>query len=167
MPTIYQISTEPIEQDAMLTDDGVVDSWFYDQIADRVYDENDNRFERYAALAELLTGRYGEHAGLVQLERDEEGNMVSFTVSEGYPAAYFAKPYELFKTKLDQLTAEVTFEAFLNPGMASDVTALKSYVDDKYGDYVYENDEYSTMDRFIRYIEPGIKYYIGGVVFYK
>lgn len=167
MPTIYQINTEPIEADALLTEDDVLDSWMHDQIADRVYDENDKRFECYAELITLITGRYGEHAGLVQLERDDAGNLVSFMVSDGYPSAYFAKPYELFKTKLNQMAAELTYESFLNPGMASDVATLKEYVDDKYGDYVYENDEYSTMDRFIRYIAPGVKYYVGGVVFYK
>lgn len=167
MPTIYQISTEPIETDALFTEDDVLASWMYGQVADRVYGQNDERSELYAELVTRLTGRYGEHAGLVQLERDEDGNLVSFMVADGYPSAYFAKPYEMFKAKLNQMAEKLTYEVFLNPGMASDVADLKAYVDDEYGDYVYEEDEYSTMDRFILYIASGVKYYVGGVVFYK
>lgn len=167
MPMIYQISAEPIEEEALLTDDDLLDSWLYDQVVDRVYNHNDQRFELYEELVSLLVGRYEEHASLVQLERDKAGHLLSFMVADGYPSAYFAKPYELFKTKLAQMASALTYEAFLNPGMASDVAALKAHVDDKYGDYVYEEDEYSTMDRFIRYIAPGVKYYVGGVLFYK
>ena len=167
MPFIYQISSKPIEVEALLTDDDVADSWLFAQIVDHVQDHNHERFELYDQLVTLLVGRFGERSGFVQLERDETGNLVAFMVADGYPAAYFAKPYELFRTKLNQMAAELTFEAFLLPGAASDVAALKAYVDDKYGDYVCEDHDYNTIARFIRYIVPGVKYYVGSVLFYN
>lgn len=167
MPTIYQLSREPIEEDEILAEHNVLDSWMYESIISRAYDCNDVRSEAFADLVSLLIGREGENANLVKLTYDEAGNPVAFTVSEGFPSAYLKQPYELFKAKLDKLAAELTYEAFVAPGLGSDISALKAYVDNAYGDYICEDDDYSTLDRFIRYIEPGVKYYFGGVVFYK
>ena len=169
MPMIFQFDSEPITSDALLTEDKVIDSWLYDSVIDCFHPACDDADSLCEDLLPLLLGKNDAFEGLVTIRYDSKNHVMSFTLHEGYQAAYFAEIYQLFQQKLNDLVSTMSFDKFLSGRLVSEVTQVKMIVDNEFGDYVYFGEEYIGFDEFIRYAQTDTPYYIGvgGTMYYK
>lgn len=71
---------------------------------------------------------------------------------------YFRERFE----KMKQLAGGMTLDQFSES--KEEVKHLKLIIDDEFGDAVYFNSSFYTLDDFIRDVEPGMKYFIGNVL---
>lgn len=87
----------------------------------------------------------------------------------GEPSDYFREKFKRFKEYLGKLS-EATLEDFSRPRFGTqfgiDLYTLNSAYDDKYGFYIYEDDDLYTIDQWMRTIKKGDVYYIGSTIDY-
>jgi len=169
MPMIFQIESEPVTEDTLLSEDTIMESWLYDSVIDRYYKVGDDEAVLREDLLPLLLGKDNAFAELVTLGYDSDNQVISFTFHEGYQAAYFVEIYKLFQQKLNEFVGTMDYDRCISGKLVSEMNRLNSIVDNEFGDYVYTDDEYIVFDEFIRFAKIGTPYYIGvgGFMYYK
>jgi len=169
MSMIFQFGSEPITSDALLTEDKVMDSWLYDSVIDCFHPACNDADSLRDDLLPLLLGKNDALAGLVTIGYGSNNHMMSFTLHEGYHAAYFAEIYQLIQQKFDDVVSKISFDQFLNGNLVSEMSELKTIADNEFGDYVCFDNVYIGFDEFIRNAVIDKPYYIavGGSMYYK
>lgn len=166
MPYIIQLSDAPIAKDNLLTEYEVQDSVLYGHVVGCVYTDA----EIEDAHADFLKGLEGDDhrcAPYFSVENADDGVPFSVTFAEAYRDAYFKKQYNRFKELLDHLTQESYFKAFVGHEIKYRLDEISKLVEDEYGDYVYMDEEYTTLDAFLRYAQSDVPYYLGALFYYK
>lgn len=149
---LYEIS---IDRDELGNMD---ESYFYDCLsaisADYVQNkEGEEKEEATAQFIEMME-KYGAKTG----SGDEK--TVYFYVNDSVRQNYFRRRYDELKDKVQKLE----FSSFISN--VFEIWDIKHLLHDTYGDAVYYNSEYMTVDTFLRaYAKDGERYYIGNVVF--
>lgn len=149
---LYEIS---IDRDELGNMD---ESYFYNCLsainADYVQNkEGEEKEEATAQFVEMME-KYGAETG----SGDEK--TVYFYVNDSVRQNYFRRRYDELKDKVQKLE----FSSFISNRF--EIWDIKHLLHDTYGDAVYYNDTYMTVDTFLRaYAKDGERYYIGNVVF--
>lgn len=151
---IIQLSSKkPIKRDDFIHEDDFYDSSFVGEIADYVADMDESERER--AIADFI--KMCKPCGIVE-EKD------GITFLDGFKEKFFTARFEYLKKLVDELSIE-DFAA-----NTIKLYEISSLIEEKFDVYVYESSEYGgnlyTFDYFVRTLEPGVKYYIGGTVDY-
>ena len=83
-------------------------------------------------------------------------------LSEAFKRNFFAERFNTMK----KLAAEITLDQFAS-NASNDIARylLEKAITDEYGDMVYYQGTYYTVDYFIRNADPTKTYYLGNVVF--
>lgn len=148
---ILQISNEPIDEEDYFEEfelDG-----FVPLVADCVIKTKSKKRSDY--LQELLISSGG---GI-----KKEGNR--FIIAD--KQEYFMDKYERFTEILNELKTSI--ETFIgNDGLVlSDLHYLNQAFDQKYGYYVVDENQWRTLDSFVRESKDGTAFYIGSIFEYK
>lgn len=151
---IIQLSTKPIDKDNFLSE-----SLFYDgfvgTIADYV-DENTDREKDIKWFVEFLN-RFP-----CTYNNDEK----SIVFHKDFKEKYFEEKYKLFK----KASENITLDDFCGNKNSTKIYDISSLINDRYGFYVYFEDDYSlyTLDEFVRYNleKREEKYYFGNTIDY-
>lgn len=148
---IFQIEKEVVPEEERIDSD-CIPEWFTNSVADYTSDatdrEDDIDWLMAAALGDICSA---------------EGDKLTFSSDV---RRYFKDKHDAFVKAAERLT-KVEFDDFVSDhGVYSILFNLKEAYDDKYGFYVYSNDELYTLDAFMRTVQDGEVYYIGGTVDY-
>ena len=148
---IFQIEKEVVTEEEYIDSD-LIPEWFTQSVADYTSDgcdrEDDIDWLMSAALGEVAMVENGKLTFSSDVRR------------------YFKRKHDAFVKAAEQV-AKVEFNDFVsNHNVYSFLFNLKEAYNDKYGFYVYSNDELCTLDEFMRTVGDGDVYYIGGTVDY-
>ena len=148
---VFEITKTKIDEwDRMTESDLYESSNFVGPIADYLSDNNDRNDD-----INWLLRYIGPH----EIEYDEEENSIIF--SDNFAVNYFENRFKKFKDSAEKITLKEFSEGFHS------VYKIQQYLEEIYGFYVFDFDEgVRTFDSFIREVQPGVKYYIGGTVDY-
>ena len=157
--TIYQITTEPLEENEFVTENDFIDDWFIGSIAASVTGSNIDRRKEIRIFREWLAGKE-----IVFFNSDD-----SFVITPGGKEKYFKGVFKKFKEAV-QKAADITLEEFAGGVDCPQIVGqIKTNFCEKLEDYVY-SDEFEPnpipFDEFMRNAEPGKQYYINGIVKY-
>ena len=161
---IFQFSRTPVPENDFITPDSIPEYFTY-SIADYTDDCNEYRTENHQWLAD-----YMQHRQCAKFNFSDQQNP-TITFAEDAAINYFAQQYEDFCSTLKHLSENLSLELFATRTLEWDIYGLKDYYDDKFGFYVvlsnedYE-DEFLTLDSFMRSEYANGTYYLGGVVDY-
>lgn len=145
---IFQLTKEPVAKNEWLTEEDFFESDFIGSVAD--YVKTQPEIERQEDVEWLVQGTKGIFA--------LEGEKVR--VLPGAKHAYFAERYNQFKEKADSLTLD-------DFCCGNGTWELCETIQEKFSFYIY--DEYGgwkPLDLFVREVEEGDVFYIGGIVDY-
>lgn len=149
--TMYELSKTPIGEDEWVYEDIILDSSFVGSIAD--YVTTMTLEEREESILDFVQS-FPE--GTVLYDSSEE----SIVFAENIKEIYFNKKFELFKEKASLMT----FDEFVH-GPGYKVHEIQNLISAKSDNYVYSQEEaWTSMDTFFRYVTPGQKYYFGGAI---
>ncbi len=152
---IFQIEAKPL-RDRLSSYD--IPQWFTESVADYVSDECDDDKYEYEKLITALRG-----AAILR-----EGHKLVFTAD---CKQYFRDKYKRFNVALENLrnTTFYDFTKSTGPGyrLTENLYRLNEEYEEKFGIYVYTNDDLIPLDRFLRYVNEGDVYYLGGVVDFR
>ncbi len=153
--TIFQLSTEPIAPEDRITDSDLPEYFRY-TIAD-YYNYDTDRAGNLEAFRIAMQR-------VVEFSDDDE----SFTFVENGRQKYFLRAYETFLEQA-RILSGISLEAFAGEtpfdiGMAMYRLGV-AYID-KFGFYVYIDDNLMPMDEWIREYDLSDRYYIGGIIDY-
>lgn len=158
---IFQIEHNPVDPEDRICEDSIPE-WFTSSVADYVSDIKEER--RDEDIEWLMNSDLGKVC-----KRD--GDKITFSIDV---SAFFEDDFQKFKNTLEGLT-NVTLAEFAGgkpPNIKYDQSLhhlmflLNDAYDDKYGFYVWSEEELWTMNEWMRRIDPCSVYYIGGVVDY-
>jgi len=154
---IFQITTEPVLPEDLITENDFYEHWFLQSVADYVSDESDR-----PADIEWLRERLINAA---DFDTDD-----SFSILPNGKEAYFSKAYEAF-VYFRQKTMELGLSEFSSgEGFTTLVYTMGQTCNEEFGLYVVQGDsddfEVVTLDEFIRFAEIGCRYYIGAILDY-
>ena len=145
---IFQIEKKPIPESEYINSFFIPD-WFTQSIADYTSDDC-NRDEDIDWLRSVL-----ESVARI------DGCRLTFYAPI---PCYFKKKHEAFIEAAKKLIG-ITLDDFVHRSdVAYTLYDLSESYREKYGFYVYYNDEIITMDDFIRYVKVDEDYFIGGTV---
>lgn len=149
---IIQLEKEPVEYNDRIESRNIPD-WFGYAVADYTADNCD----REGDIQWLFNTKFGAVA-----TRSGEKVIFKDDFSE-----FFKKDYEEF-TAVAKRLSESSFEDFAKGRpLEVDMGLLKEAFNDKYGFYIYSDDNLHTLNHFLRYdAQPNEVYYLGGVVDY-
>ncbi len=150
--------TKPMRKDKWATEYDLPD-WFVGEIADYAADVDDDFAEE---VKDSFVKSFG--ANCVR-----EGNWITF--NEDAKKARAERRYNEFVTKA-KLLSTVTFEEFCGISrkfsLDTAVFELNNAYEDKYSTYVFDsaNSELIPLNKWMRQMQPGERYFIGGVIDY-
>ena len=148
---IFQIEREAISKEEYIDSD-CIPEWFTNSVADYTSDGCD----REEDIDWLMTAALGEMATY-------DGGKLTFPSDV---RRYFKEKYTAFIKAAEQLS-KAEFNDFVSGrNIYSILFNLKAAYDDRYGFYVYCNDELQTLDAFMRTVNEGDVFFIGGTVDY-
>lgn len=148
---IFQIEKEAITEEEYIDSD-LIPEWFTQSVADYTSDGCDREDD----IDWLMTGALGDVATV-------ENGKLTFSSDV---RRYFKRKHDVFIKAAEQL-AKVEFNDFVSShSVYSILYNLKESYNDRYGFYVYSNDELYTLDEFMRTVGDGDVYFIGGTVDY-
>lgn len=158
--TIIELSSTPIAEEDRASHEEIPD-WFRDGIADYTEDADDRELS-LRSFAQALDG-YADF----NIEEN------SLTLKADAKKQFFQRAYRKYKETLEKL-AQVPLEEFSGlaqtPSGADSLShlmySLRGTIEDRFGAYIYEDEELSTLDEWLRYASNGVSYYIGGVMAY-
>ena len=158
---IFQIETFPVDDDYRITEDHYIgDHWFVYSVADYVAEDAGR-----AASLEWLKETLSPGAEHIEYFNDEEGE--GFILLAGFHAVYFAAEYAAFASCLQTLVQKASPESFADASIWPEMLNLGTAYDDKFGFYVDCDDiGLVTLNKFLRYAKPDVRYYFGGTVDY-
>lgn len=158
---IYQLENDPVTVADRACQD-ILPDWFTESIADYVVDIDQNREDEIKWLMETNFGDVCKRAG----------DRITFNIDIG---AFFDKDFRKFQETIENLS-KVTFNHFVKgrlPGVEYEKSLdhlmylLRGAYDDKFGFYVWHEEELYTMQSWMREVaEPCGVYYIGGIMDY-
>ena len=153
---IFQITTSPIPESDYLSDDYYWDHWFVGSIADYVSGDND-REEDITHLRDRL-----QDLKTAIFNKDN-----SFLISPNGKNEYFKSAYSKFIEAVKK-ASDISLETFSSGVECGPLLYdIKTNYCDKFYWYVCTEDfDTIPLDEFMRSVEPGEKYYIGGVLDY-
>ena len=147
---IYQISTEPIDEEEYFDESDFYEHWFLGAIADYVSEDTD-RDEDITWLGRVNKEVFQITDGKLQVISKE---------------GYFEKSYENFQELIEKMS-DITLKDFQTAKCDSAMWKLKNTYDDEFSFYMYSEDYgLETLDHFMRRVEDGDIYYIGGTLDY-
>lgn len=167
---IYQLSTSPIEKDEFITieDISYAPFNFVGEIADYV----DDIPEAQSSSAYVELYRSLAHANNI---KPFSVNMTKLSgapevimFGEGFREAYFTEKFKRFRDVLDRLSG-VDLDGFSNnihAGVPFLIFRLNNTYNEKYGHYIWIDDDLLTLDEFARSCELNTPYYFGNVLDY-
>lgn len=148
---IFQIEKEAISEDEYIDSDSIPE-WFTNVIADYTSDDNDRQND----IDWLMTAALNEVA---TAEKDK-------LIFSSDVRRYFKEKHEAFVKAAEKLS-QTPFDDFVSKYAVDSVLFnLKEAYSDRYGFYVYIDDDLVTLDDFMRDVKDGEVYYFGGVVDY-
>lgn len=162
MNHIYQLADTPIDEAEYLTDAEVMLAAFPQPPL--YVEENHNRG---AAIEELMAdlcacGKF------VECVYEPGMHEMRFVLREGFREAYFKDAYDDFLAGLRALAEGATLKRFIAGELGVRLTELKDVYESDNTVLIWYEDELMPIERFMREIaEPGIIYYLGGIVDYK
>lgn len=158
---IIQIESRPLEEDDYITPCAYNDDhWFTHSIADYVTEDED-RAGSIQWFKESLS-ICSEH-----IEYFVENGCEGFILHEGFYAAHMKPAFEDFMAQLNQLAKTLDFGTFIAGNLGATLFTLNSTYDDEFGFYIEAGDSCPvTLNHFLRYAKPGIRYYFGGTLDY-
>ena len=145
---IYQLTKAPVPNNEWFNEDDIRETSFIGSVADCVYNQPSE--ERESNIGWFM--RYREEV----FARD--GNKI--TVLPGAKHAYFKRRYEQFKKYAVQMTLDDFCDSY-------ETWVLQEIIQNKYHIYIYRNGKWQSLDHFIRVVEEGSVFYIGGIVGYR
>ena len=151
---IFQVSKKPIKKEDYINSDCYIEHWFTKSIADYVSDDVNNRNDDIEWLT-TFTCTKG-----ITIGEDENGKFLIVTDRK----AYFQKAFEEFKDAMDKVS-KYTLDDFIQ-GSSYEVWLVGNSYEDKFGFYIDEDGDLTTLDSFVRLCRINQKYYIGGTVDY-
>lgn len=107
---------------------------------------------------------HGAHVQLITddtLEEFPNGVYAVSNLNDIFKKNFFHERYRRMKT----LAESITLQQFSIDSFDTTLYNLKNAIVDDYGDMIYLNSSYETLDYFIRNANPQTTYYIGNVVF--
>jgi hypothetical protein len=156
---IFQVSKTPIDPENFLTESEIPES-FIVATADYV-GESENRTDDIAWLM-------NDHSDVLMPGPVAE----TFQLAKNGKECYFRRSYRRFLEAVAMLTT-TTFQAFIaeEPGPGDNAVdywmyQLKEAYSNKFGFYIYEDEELKPMNMWIRNAKADTVYYIGGVLDY-
>lgn len=160
---IYQICPGPIPEEEWITSSDITpDDFrsFFGHVADYVVDCTLQ--ERDEAIQKLWLRLRCEDCAI-----SERANIFMF--SSAFKSKYFAAHTEILQHVVNSLANRVTLENVIEDvDLALRFNELQMNLCDDFDDYVYtEEGELIPFDDFVRFSEPAIAYYIGGVCDFK
>lgn len=143
---IFQLSSQPINEDDYITEDLFYDG-FVGSIADYVSSDTDREsdIEWFISFLE----KYGVK---------REGNAAYFP--KGFKEIYFEKRLKELKEKVSNMTLHDFCDSF-------EAYSLCALIEDRYGFYIYTDSHgLMTLDDFVRNLENEDKFYFGATIDY-
>ena len=154
---IFQITTNPVQDEDYISEYGFFEHWFVGAIADYVNAHNDQAEDIKYLRSWLEANKVAAF--------DESGD--SFTVLPGGREAYFTRAYDTFVAARAK-TFSMSLSDFASAGeFGGAMWQMSNSFNDKFAYYV-SSDEFDTIsfDEFIRSSETEKRYYIGGTLDY-
>ena len=152
---IFQLSRDPIPEEDRINESSIPD-WFYQSVAD--YTDADT--DRAADVRWLLD----THRRCMMPGREPE--------SIAFPAdakqRYFQPNYLRFMDAVMELS-NISLDAFIGltpKGISHPMFELNSAYNDKFGFYIYYDDNLWTMDEWMRETDLREPFFVGGTVDY-
>ena len=158
---IFQLESNPVDEDNRINED-TIPEWFTNSIADYVSDVKGE--DRDGDIEWLMRTDFGKVC-----QRD--GDKITFNI---YVDAFFDTYFEQFKKAVEDLS-KITFDQFVGvrkqgipyeKSLEHQMFLLKDAYDDRFGFYVWYDDELYTMHSWMRQVKPCEVYYLGGIVDY-
>ena len=152
---IFQISTNPIDEEDYIGEHYYYDHWFTNSIADYVSESTDRSDD-----IEWLKDCYEDKG--ISFGKDNCGQYLIVTDVRKYCQLRFDRFHELLKELL-----KVTIDDFANGKCGIQMYRLKEAYEDKHSFYVdIDGEDLITLDEFVRHANAGIKFYIGATISY-
>lgn len=148
---IFQVSTNPINETDYIDECHYWEHWFTNEIADYVANSTD----RDSDIEWLMNCVKG-----IIISEDENGKFLMVTDRK----AYFKKAFEEFKDAIDKVS-KYTLDDFIQ-NSSYEVWLVGNSYEDKFGFYIDEDGDLTTLDSFVKLCRINQKYYIGGTVDY-
>ena len=158
--TIIELSSSPVAESERACSYELPE-WFCGDVADYIRDTDD----RESSLQHLAWAM--EDFADFDLEQN------CLTLKADAKEKYFQDAYREYKETLEKL-AKVPMEEFNGvsttpsgtESLSALMSSLRSAIEDRFGMYIYADDELTTLDEWLRYASIGDAYYIGGVMEY-
>lgn len=151
--SIIQLFEEKVDRNNFISEEDFYDSSFVGVIADYVQDVTDKERENLVKDFLEMCAEKGAEVG---------DDYVIFT--KEFKENHFRHNFN----KLKELMEKASLDDFINDRMFA--YNLQMYVEDRFDTYIYEGDRGlsypKSFDSFVREVEVGLKYYVGGVVDY-
>jgi hypothetical protein len=148
---IFEVSSEKLPSSDWITEETFFDNGFLGSIADYMANlDMECRNEEISSLQDYLQNTF---------EFTRDGEDVRIKLLPGGKQKHFKNRFESFKDKVGNVT--------LNDFCFSSVPqTLQELINDRFSFYIYMGGFYKTIDNFIRDINEGEEFYIGGIVDY-
>ena len=146
--SIIEVSTSPIAAQDRIDNTTIecCNDWFIGTIADYICD---SPLDRETSIAQMeLVARTSRHQSY-EIGEDANGKFICVKSKEDF----FRPLWEAFKKNME---SNISLKQFM--GYRSE--------DDKFGDYIYVDEELMVFPEFVRGCVVGEPYYIGGIVSY-
>lgn len=168
---IFQLSTSPIPKDEYITIEDIcyVPFNFIGEIADYVDDIPETRLtSEYAALYRDLAVANRITPFSVNMSKLSTAASELLTFGEGFRQGFFHTKYLTFRDILHRLDAidESKFSQDPTGNLGYLVYLLRSAHNDRFGTYIWIDDDLLTLDEFVRTCELNTPYYFGNVLDY-
>lgn len=168
---IFQLSTSPIPLNEFITIEDMLDysPAFIGDVADSVdYIPAKEHSSAHSALYRELAHANCKNPFAVNLYKLTPNTPEVLTMRDGVREGYFAARFDMFQKVLERLSG-VDADAFSNDESRAVeylMCQLRSAFNERFGTYVYVDEELLTLDEFIRTCELNIPYYFGNVLDY-
>lgn len=168
---IYQLSTSPIPLSEFITIDDVLDYYpsFIYEIAEYVdYIPAGEHSSAHAALYRSLAHANSKNPFSVNLTKLSPDTPEVLSLREGIREGYFSHRYAMFQKALKQLSCidEVSFANDENGAVGYRMYDLRSAFNERFGTYIWIDDELLTLDEFVRSCKLNTPYYFGNILDY-
>lgn len=148
---IFQLSDEPIQKENFLQEEILYGS-FVGEVADYVSSDVDRDAE-IKSFVESELEPYG-----VFYNPSEQ----SIIFMQNFKRKYFEKQYQKFQ----EYVSKITMKIFAGYSDTSALYQLQMTIERQFETYIFIDNNYMTLDEFIRNMKEGQKYYFGSAIDY-
>lgn len=168
---IYQLSTSPISKDEFITTEDIAYAPFnfIGDIADYVDDIPEAQIgSEFVALYRAMSHANNSHPFAVNMVKTTLDSPHTFIFGDNFRIGYFADKFANFQTMLERLSGidQETFSTNEANSLGYMMYLLREAVDNRFGYYIWIDDDLLTLDEFVRSCELNTPYYCGNVLDY-